>query len=161
MSLDYDYDMVLLPPRAPSDNDPSPCHRRRGRRPGHHGHRSRHARHAWQMWESPRPCSRTGGDSSSSRVLLLGYRDRIPREGLIWHGPSHGQSTDGTGCIGEATLRGTVTLHGVHIGDRRACGSAVAIPLFAQQRHHGLLPLDAFHHKLLRGASRASSTRHP
>jgi hypothetical protein len=31
MSLGYDYDMVLLPPRAPSDSDSSPRCQRRGR----------------------------------------------------------------------------------------------------------------------------------
>jgi hypothetical protein len=64
MSLGYDYDMVLLLPRAPSDSDPS---LRRQRRPGHHGHRSHRTHHAWRMRESPHPCSGTKGDSPSSR----------------------------------------------------------------------------------------------
>jgi hypothetical protein len=66
MSLGYDYDMVLLLPRAPFDSDPSPCRQRHRRRLSHHGHHSRRTHHAWRMRESPRPCSRTGGNSPSS-----------------------------------------------------------------------------------------------
>jgi hypothetical protein len=66
MSMGFDYDMVLLPPRAPSNSDPSSRHRRRGRRLGHHGHHSHRAPHAWWIRESPRPRSETGGDSPSS-----------------------------------------------------------------------------------------------
>jgi hypothetical protein len=51
-------------------------------------------------------------------------------------------------------------IHGVRVDDGRAHGSSVIISLWTQQCRHGLLPLDAPHHDLLHGASRASSA-HP
>jgi hypothetical protein len=65
MSLGYDYDMVL-PPRAPSDDNPSLRRQRHGRQPGHHGHHSRHAHHMRRAQKNPRPCSGTEGDSPNS-----------------------------------------------------------------------------------------------
>ena len=45
MSLGYEYDMVLLPPRAPStDDDITHQQPRRRRRPGHRSRRARQAR---------------------------------------------------------------------------------------------------------------------
>lgn len=44
MYLGYGYDMVLLPPRAPTDSDSSLSSSRRNRRPSHHGRRSHRTR---------------------------------------------------------------------------------------------------------------------
>jgi hypothetical protein len=66
MSLGHAYDMVLLPPRALSDDNSSPHRKKRGRQPGHHGHHSHRARRMQWVRKNPRPCSGTEGDSPSS-----------------------------------------------------------------------------------------------
>jgi len=63
MSLGYQYDMVLLPPRAPSDNDSSLQRPRHGRRPGH---RSRRARRARRKQISPNSSMRNGDNAPYS-----------------------------------------------------------------------------------------------
>jgi hypothetical protein len=66
MSLGHAYDMVLLPPRAPSNNNSSPCCQKRGRQLGHHGHHSHRACRMQWVRKNHRPCSGTEGDSPSS-----------------------------------------------------------------------------------------------
>jgi hypothetical protein len=66
MSLGYAYDMVLLPPRASSDDNFSPCRQKRGRQLGHHGHHSHRARRMRWVQKNPRPCSGSEGDSPGS-----------------------------------------------------------------------------------------------
>jgi hypothetical protein len=66
MSLGYAYDMVLLPPRSPSDDNSSPRRQKRGRQPGHQGHHSHHARHMRWVRKNPHACSGIEGDSPSS-----------------------------------------------------------------------------------------------
>jgi hypothetical protein len=161
MSLGYAYDMVLLPPRAPSNDNSSPRHQKCGRQPGHHGHHSHRARRMRWGPKEPRLLLRDRGQLPKlSQVLSPDYQDRIPREGHAWHAPGRGKSIVGTGRVSRTTLRGIVTLRGVCTGDWRAHASSVIISLWTQQCRHGLLPLDAPHHELLHGASRVSSM-HP
>jgi hypothetical protein len=123
MSLGYNYDMILLPLGTPFGSDFSPLHRRCGRHSGHHGHRSRRAHHARRVWGSPRPSSRTRGESPSSSESSCA----VARVGSLTRDLSRiGSVTDEAPMAWDTTIKRHVKEPPCNTGPTSAVGGLVA-----------------------------------